>query len=191
MVNMTARRDSTSRTVEDWEETALDAIAAGGLRSLSIPELARSLGVTKGSFYWHFASLDELIAAALRRWEENDAAIVLELETIDEPRARLRAAFTEERKWLRAHALYVSLSASDDKRVTAVLSRISERRLRFLVAAYAALGFETGEAESRAMLAYLAYIGLMHVRKTASPRRLSGTRMETFVAHAIDTLIPG
>lgn len=179
-----------ARTIEDWEETALDAIAAGGLRSLSIPELARTLGVTKGSFYWHFASLDELIAASLRRWDESDAAMVVELETIRDPRARLRAAFTEERQWVRAHALYVSLSASDDKRVTAVIRRISDRRLRFLVAAYAALGFDSDEAQNRATLAYLAYIGLIHVRKAASPRRLTASRMEAFVAYAIDTLIP-
>lgn len=168
----------------------MDAIAAGGLPSLSIPELARRLGVTKGSFYWHFASLDELIAASLRRWEEDDRATVLELETIREPRARLRAAFTDARQALRAHGLYVALSASGDKRVIAVLRRISEQRLRFLVAAYAELGFEAGEAENRAMLAYLAYIGLMHVRKRAFPRRLATAGVEAFVEHAIETLIP-
>ena len=179
-----------ARTIEDWEETALDAIAAGGLQSLAIPELARTLGVTKGSFYWHFASLDDLIAAALRRWEESDRAMVVQLETIPDPRARLRAAFTEAQEWLRAHALFVALSASGDKRVMTVLRRISDRRVAFLVAAYVELGFKSDEAENRAMLAYLAYIGLIQIRKTASPRRLTPVRMEAFVAHAIETLIP-
>jgi AcrR family transcriptional regulator len=181
---------SQKKSVNDWEEAALDAIAAGGLDSLSIPELARTLGVTKGSFYWHFASLDELTAASLRRWEESDAATVAELAAIRDPRARLRAAFTEAQEWLRAHALFVALSASGDKRVTAVLRRISDRRLRFLVAAYEELGFESEEAQNRAMLAYVAYVGLMHIRKTASARRLTASRMEAFAAHAIETLIP-
>jgi AcrR family transcriptional regulator len=180
---------TAARTVEDWEEAALDAISSGGLRSVSIPELARGLGVTKGSFYWHFASLDELIAAALRRWEALESGIVNELETIDDPRARLRAAFTEAMQSLRAHALFVALSGSDDPRVTAVLRRLSEHRLRFLAAAYAALGFESDDAETRAMLAYLAYIGLVQIRKTL-PRRLTASRMDAFLAHAVRTLIP-
>jgi AcrR family transcriptional regulator len=184
------KSQTEKRGRSDWEETALDAMAAGGLSSLAIPELARTLGVTKGSFYWHFRSLDALIETSLQRWEESDASAVLELEAVRDPRARLRAAFSEARHSSRPHALYVALSASGDKRVTAVLRRISDRRLRFLTAAYVDLGFERAEAENRAMLAYLAYIGLMHIRKTASPRRLTAAGLEGFIAHAIDTLIP-
>lgn len=180
----------TVRSAEDWEEAALDAIASGGLRALAIPELARTLGVTKGSFYWHFAALDELIARSLRRWEATDAAIVEELSSIRDPRERLRAAFTEAGEAIRAHALYVALSASDDARVTATLRRISERRLRFLMSAYEESGCAPPEAQDHAMLAYLAYIGLMHVRKPAFPRLLSAAAMKSFIAHAVETLIP-
>lgn len=187
---MKSSKKASARTVQDWEEAALDAVSAGGLRALSIPELARSLGVTKGSFYWHFASLDELVAAALRRWEALDGAMVDELEAIADPRERLRVAFTEALQAHRAHALYVALSGSDDARVTAVLRRLSERRLRFLTAAYTDCGFAAEEAEHRATLAYLAYIGLMHIRKAAPPRRLTASRMDAFVAHAVETLIP-
>lgn len=181
----------SARSAEDWEEAALDAIAANGLASLAIPELALTLGVTKGSFYWHFASLGDLIAASLRRWETADAAAVEELASIADPRARLEAAFTEARQSVRAHALYVALSASDDPRVTAVLRHISERRLRFLVTAYAELGCAAAEAHDRAMLAYLAYIGLMHVRMPAFPRLLGTKAMERFMGHAVRALIPG
>ena len=38
-------------------------IAEHGLRALTITKLARSLGVTKGSFYWHFDSLEALLDA--------------------------------------------------------------------------------------------------------------------------------
>src|SRR4051794_41398282 len=39
---------------ERWEAAALDAFEAGGLRAVAVEPLARALGVTKGSFYWHF-----------------------------------------------------------------------------------------------------------------------------------------
>lgn len=182
--------NTKKKAKEDWEAAALDAIAAGGLRSLAVPELARTLGVTKGSFYWHFASLDALVEASLSRWEAMDAAAVQELASVRDPRARLRAAFTEARESVQAHALYVALSGSDDSRASGALRRISERRLGFLVAAYEELGYAEPEAQDRAMLAYLAYIGLMHVGKPDFPRLLTADAMERFIAHAVKTLIP-
>src|ERR1043166_2583921 len=116
----------------DWEDAALAAIAAHGLRSLSIPSLARTLGVTKGSFYWHFTGLPQLIEASLRRWEQIDRAALGEVAEIEEPRARLAELFAQAMKSHQAHALFVALSPSADRAVTALLRRITERRLRFL-----------------------------------------------------------
>src|SRR2546423_10104971 len=98
----------TARSATDWEEAALRAIATRGAGDLSIPHLARSLGVTKGSFYWHFESLRGLIDAALRRWESLDHEALDELRPIDDPRARLEALFVQSMQKREAHALYVA-----------------------------------------------------------------------------------
>jgi AcrR family transcriptional regulator len=50
----------------DWTEAALDALAGDGLSNVAVEPLARRLGATKGSFYWHFANRAELIAATLQ-----------------------------------------------------------------------------------------------------------------------------
>ena len=42
-------------TAADWAEAALQLIAEKGLGALTVSALAARLGVTKGSFYWHFA----------------------------------------------------------------------------------------------------------------------------------------
>ena len=51
----------------DWEAAALDALAENGLAGVAIEPLARRLGVTKGSFYWHFTDRDALLAALKER----------------------------------------------------------------------------------------------------------------------------
>ena len=56
-------------SAEDWAQAALDLIAEQGVAAVAVEPLARRLGVTKGSFYWHFPSRDALLSAALERWE--------------------------------------------------------------------------------------------------------------------------
>src|SRR5258707_3434700 len=130
----------------DWEEEALHAIAARGLDALSIPDLARTLGVTKGSFYWHFESLQALVDAALRRWEAMDLEALDEVRPIDDPRARLEALFVQSMQKREAHALYVALALSSDAAVVAAVRRVSDRRLQFLVRSYRQLGLAPAAA---------------------------------------------
>lgn len=177
-------------TKVDWEEGALDAIAARGLRSLSIPALARALGVTKGSFYWHFRSLDHLVEESLRKWEQLDRSALDDLRSIEEPRTRLIALFRESMERRQAHALYVALSASDLPAVAAALRRINEGRLEFLFDAYRELNLTPAMARDRATLAYAAYVGALHLGHQRGSRLRSKKDVAAYVAHAVKTLIP-
>ena len=47
-------------TAANWAEAALDAIAENGIEAVAVEPLARRLGVTKGSFYWHFTHREAL-----------------------------------------------------------------------------------------------------------------------------------
>src|SRR5690606_34135016 len=57
-------------SAEDWAQAALELIAEQGVAAVAVEPLARRLGVTKGSFYWHFPSREALLVAALERWEQ-------------------------------------------------------------------------------------------------------------------------
>ena len=77
---------------EHWIEAALDALGEGGVGAVAVEPLAARLGVTKGSFYWHFPSREALLVAALERWEAMEQETVFgKLEAISDPRARLKA----------------------------------------------------------------------------------------------------
>lgn len=61
---------------------------------MRVEPLARALGVTKGSFYWHFADRGELLEALLVEWEEETALLTDALRQAD-PRDELPAIMAE------------------------------------------------------------------------------------------------
>src|ERR671922_6013 len=75
---------------ERWIAAALDALADGGMAAVAVEPLAARLGVTKGSFYWHFRDRDELLTAALQEWERTGTEeLIKRLDQIADPRERL------------------------------------------------------------------------------------------------------
>ncbi|MEM8755480.1 MAG: TetR family transcriptional regulator, partial [Pseudomonadota bacterium] len=48
---------------DDWLAHALGTLAAEGAPALRADRMAKALGVSRGSFYWHFRDLDDLNAA--------------------------------------------------------------------------------------------------------------------------------
>ncbi len=60
----------TRLTPDDWHKAGLTALAASGPEALKAEPLARALGTTKGSFYWHFADVPAFRAALLTYWAD-------------------------------------------------------------------------------------------------------------------------
>jgi len=54
---------------KDWISAAIDKLAREGIETVRVEPLARDLGVTKGSFYWHFKDRRDLLVAILDHWE--------------------------------------------------------------------------------------------------------------------------
>lgn len=87
-------RERLSR--EDWIDGAITFLSTHGVDSLRLDTLAARLGVTKGSFYYHFASRDELIEAVLSRWHSGISSEVTRVVVAREgaPLDRLRKLIT-------------------------------------------------------------------------------------------------
>ena len=155
----------------DWERAALDAMARSGLASVSIPRLAERLGVTKGSFYWHFDGLDSLLAAALARWETayTDRRIAHFESELPSPAARLKPWSAEAEADHQAQALYLEISnaAATRPAFAAVVARVVEKRVVFLARTYRELGFPAKAARRRAVTAYAGYVGMLHLARIA------------------------
>lgn len=175
----------------DWEQAALEAIAEYGVSAVAVEPLARRLGVTKGSFYWHFPTREALLKAALERWERTDEEEFTAVEPIREPRERLRELFRRVSREMQSHVIYSALlRALDHPVVQPVMSRVSQRRIDFLTVAYRQLGLDRVTASYRARLAYAAYAGFLQLSLQLGLPRLSHAEFDAYVEHAIATLIP-
>lgn len=177
---------------EDWARAALDVVAESGVAAVAVEPLARRLGVTKGSFYWHFPSRDALLEAALARWEAYEQEAVFgKLEAIPDPRERLRALFQLVAHEARSHIIYSELlKALDHPVVKPVIQRVSKRRLDYLTASYRQAGMGRVESQHRARLTYAAYVGFLHLSLQAQQDRLAHEEYEAYVEHVMQTLIP-
>jgi AcrR family transcriptional regulator len=177
-MNQTVAKSSEPRprlSAADWEQGALDLIAELGVAAVAVEPLARRLGVTKGSFYWHFPTREALLKAALERWERHDEEEVLgQVEPIADPRERLRELYRRVSREMQSHVIYSALlRALDHPIVQPVMSRVSQKRIDFLTIAYRQSGMDKRAASHRARLAYSAYAGFLQLSIQLGLPRLS------------------
>jgi AcrR family transcriptional regulator len=148
---------------ERWIEAALAALAEGGVAAIAVEPLAARLGVTKGSFYWHFRDRDELLSAALQEWERVGTEQLIErLDAIPDPRKRLgewasRVLGADKAQLVALHA------AADHPVVGPVLRRVTERRINYLADVLSDAGVPPAAARRRARLLYSADLGLYQI----------------------------
>ena len=176
----------------DWAQAALDLLGEQGLAAVGVEPLARRLGVTKGSFYWHFKSREALLTAALEHWESVEQETVFgQLEAISDPRERLRKLFLLVAHQAKTHIVYSELlKALDHPLVKPVMERVSERRFDYLCASFRQAGMGRAEAQHRARLAYAAYVGFLQLSLQLHQPRLHHDEFESYVDHVMRTLIP-
>lgn len=196
MVGHMASRKGRSRTTrlsrDAWIEAALRAWTDEGIAAVAVVPLAARLGVTKGSFYWHFDSRAELITAALERWEQRGTAGRFEpMERLADPRDRLRAAIAAvaadpPRLMLDFH-VHV---AADEPLVAPFARRVNARWIQWLTAQYAALGNEADEARARALQTYATYVGFLRILATDPAVLPPGPARERHAAFLSEQLIP-
>ena len=177
---------------DDWARGALDLIAEEGVAAVAVEPLARRLGVTKGSFYWHFPSRDALLAAALERWESVELdEIFNRADAVEDPRLRLRELFQRVAHEVRSHTIYSELlKALDHPVVQPVMQRVSKRRLDYLMLAFRQVGMARADAQHRARLAYAAYVGFLQLSLQLGQPRLHHDEFDAYVEHVMATLIP-
>lgn len=144
-----------------WIEAGLRALARGGPDAVRIEPLAQALGVTRGGFYWQFASRGALLEEMLDTWERATTEEVterLEREGGDAA-ARLRRLLALTSPGVVMTDLAIRDWARQDPAVAARLQRVDNRRMDGLRSLFASFCPDPDDAEARCLLCFSLLIG--------------------------------
>ncbi len=153
----------TKVTREDWILAALAALAHTPIDKLKVQVLAKSLDVSRSSFYWYFPERSDLEDELLKLWQSSTASIV---ERSTRPAETITAACLGVFECWADESLYDSvldMAVRDwGRRSQAVAIKVSDAdrvRQQALTEMFAQHGFNESESLVRARLVYHSQVG--------------------------------
>jgi AcrR family transcriptional regulator len=150
--------DQLSR--EDWLNRGLKTLAHNGFTALKADPMAKALGVSRGSFYWHFTDIGAFHAAILKHWREIAAEqIIANLEAASDRNERLPLLLRQVFSAKPALENAVRTWASFHPLARSAVQAIDRRRLGYVESLLRTSGLSSKIAQARAQILYWAFLG--------------------------------
>ncbi|MCR8548862.1 TetR/AcrR family transcriptional regulator [Salipiger sp. P9] len=171
----TQRHKGSPLNEQDWVQAALDILVSENVRGIKIDTLCKKLGVTKGSFYWHFKTRSELLGAMLRHWRKKMTLNVIRSISIsgDDPRGRLRNLLSLPRRKNSPAFAQIETSIRDWARRVEMpreaVAEVDEIRFDYITKLFRDMGHPPQEARRRAYLAYCLLMGDSILHSSINP----------------------
>jgi len=152
---MSVDRGRGFKSKTDWLETGLRILSEGGVDRVKDDILARSLGVARSGFYWHFGNRSNFLGQLIDYWGVYSTGQVLsdpglpDLEPRDRLMAIARAVRDDE---LAKYDLAVRNWAVTDENAETVVRDVYRRRREFISGIFRELGFEGAANDARVSL---------------------------------------
>ena len=151
---------SDQLSARDWLDEGLKVLATQGVGALKAEPLAKAMGVSRGSFYWHFADIGAFRTAILAYWREVSAErVIADLDAAAEREnpllLLLRRTFSSRlalEKAVRSWAVF-------DAEARSAVQAIDRRRVDYIEGLLKAAGCDAEIAQARAQILYWAFVG--------------------------------
>lgn len=146
---------------DDWLAVAYEAFESKGIEAVRIEPLSKSLGVTRGSFYWHFKNRADLLRAVLERWcvLQTEAVIVQNEAAGGDARTKLLRLFEtcagDEGKL----EMSIRLWMTKDAQAREIVARVDACRIQYISTLLEQTGLAPEQADRRAPVAYASWLG--------------------------------
>ncbi len=179
---------------DTWLDGAAAAIAEGGFDNVRVLTLARRLGVTRGSFYWHFKDHADLVACFLDRWRDRRLGELAYLRNSSEDgKSELRRIFhtvlSEPARTTRQ--MRVELAVRDlarrDTHAAKIVAEVDRGRIEHCAALLQESMADKKQARDLALLVYVATIGGRVVLTSFRESEAAINRMDNLIEEILAT----
>jgi AcrR family transcriptional regulator len=158
---------------QDWVNAAMETFIEKGIETVKVDPIAKSLQITRGSFYWHFKNLDDLLLAIIQEWQAVDTEdVILQVEmTGGTPKQRLLHLFEMAAKDDDRLEKAMRIWAIHDARAATAIERVDKQRLEYLQHLFSQIGFSKIDAEVRARVVYAVRLGWFMMPSPGKPTK--------------------
>jgi AcrR family transcriptional regulator len=160
---------------DDWIAAGQAVLCEAGIAGLRLSALTRRLHVSTGSFYHHFADMEDYLAALARHFSRGDVKRILERAASGAtgPLSRIRrlAAISLNSTIFQLDRA-MRIWATSDRRAMASVKASEKLVLAYLTDAFAELGFAPADAALRAHLLLSANVALIGAFRLEGNRAL-------------------
>lgn len=158
------RQAAGRMTREAWIEAGIEALVEEGIASVKIQVMAKKLGVSRSSFYWFFADLQELHRELLERWLGKNTSPIIERALRPAPTVTQAVCHIFE-CWVDPSLFDPRLDAAVrswgqvDAAVRDVVDRADDQRVEAITRMFLRCGYPQEEAFIRARVLYFTQVG--------------------------------
>ena len=152
-----------------WLQAAYDALIENGVDAVRILPLAKTLDISRTSFYWFFKDREELLDALIGRWRKKNTGALLRqtdayAETIEEAVLNIFDCWLSRDLFDPAFEFAVRSWALQSVQVEEEVRAADALRLEGLSRMFERFGFDRAISDVRARTIYLVQIGYISMR---------------------------
>ena len=170
---------------EAWLQTALEVLAKEGRARLRLEHIAQKLGVTTGSFYWHFKNREDFVMSLAEywaTWSTEQATKFVSAKGGDAADRLMNLMQVVLENDLGRYDIVMRSWALHEPQVNQVVKKVDHIRLLFVRRLFSQMGFKGDELEVRSQI-FASYLSLekgflASVRRTGKKTLLK--QMHTF-----------
>ncbi len=179
-----------------WLEAGFQMLSEGGIDSVRVDRISKKIGLTRGSFYWHFKNRAEFLDSMLELWHKKGTHDIIDLVeqekgnlnnrlglllnlTASGPGAQYGGKFAE---------MAIRIWGKTNPKVAEVVKKIDAERITFVNKILLDMQVETALASFLAEIIYDTYIGMLSrdLSKEEVTRigKIAGTYIEDQISQA-------
>ncbi|MCP5083955.1 MAG: TetR/AcrR family transcriptional regulator [Alphaproteobacteria bacterium] len=147
---------------DDWIVAALGVLIDDGVEAVQITRLARDLGVTRGSYYWHFKGRKDLLSALLEEWSARNTGVMVDVlknaKSLDDGVLDLFSVWVGHSRFSFQLDQAIRDWGRRDTVVREILSKEDDDRVEAIAAFYERHGYVHPESFIRARVIYFTQL---------------------------------